>query len=76
VAFGVAVGVGVTFGDDVGVEVLQCLLWILGLSVTSSLQGLKSFLSWLPVARAVPVPAINSKAKTNGKRAFIGAVFH
>jgi hypothetical protein len=69
VDLGVAVGVGVTFGDCVGVE--QCLLWILGLSVTSSLQGLKSFLSWLPVARAVPVPAIISNAIANGKRAFI-----
>ena len=44
VALGVGEGVGVTLGVTTGVgEGLQCLLWILGLSVTSSLQGLKSF---------------------------------
>lgn len=81
VALGVGERVGVALGVITGVGVvdgLQCLLWILGLSVCSSLQGLKSFslsLWWSPVARAVPAPAINSKAIANGKRAFIGAVF-
>jgi hypothetical protein len=49
VTFGLRVGLGVITGDWLGVGVasvsLQCLLWVLGLSVTSSLQGLKSFLS-------------------------------